>query len=205
MVKPSLTDKQRDILAFVETRMAERGSAPTLREIGAHFGISSTNGVRTHLDALIRKGYLKKAANLSRGLVPTHELATRANRVPIVGRVPAGVPIDAAENVEGEVAVDESFLPRSGEMFSLVVDGMSMRDAGILDGDLVVVRKQATANKGDIVVAIVNGEATVKRYQLHRNAVRLLPENPDFEPITVSPGDDFRIAGVVVSLTRKLG
>jgi repressor LexA len=119
--------------------------------------------------------------------------------------VPAGLPIDAIENVEGEIALDLSFLPK-GDSFSLRVTGESMKGAGIFDGDLVLVKKQQVAQKGDIVVAIINGEATVKRYMPEGDRVRLQPENDQFEPIIVSKkAREFRIAGKVVGLLRRMG
>ena len=204
-MKARLTPKQQAIYEFIQDRIVHRGQAPTIREIGSAFDISSTNGVRTHLTALIKKGYLKKQELVSRGIELVRNFASEIGRVPLVGSVPAGLPIDAVENVEGEIAVDFSFLPQ-GESFSLRVMGESMKNAGILDGDVVVVKKQATADKGDIVVAIVNGEATVKRYFPHDGKIRLQPENDDFEPIIVDKrSGDFRIAGKVVGLLRRLG
>ena len=203
IMKKTLTDKQRAVLEFIEEHIAARGQPPTVREIGYRFGIRSTNGVRTHLAALIKKGYLKKERFISRGLQLTRPLPS-AGRVPIVGTVPAGRPIDAIENIEGEVAVDTSFLPR-GDSFTLRVVGDSMKDAGIFDGDLVLVRKQQVAQKGDIVVAVIGGEATVKRYYPVGKSVRLEPANEDFDPILVDKrSGDFRIAGKVVGLLRKL-
>lgn len=202
-MKKTLTDRQRTIYQFVKQTITAHGHPPTVREIGSKFGISSTNGVRTHLSALIKKGYLRKNEFISRGLELVQPLSSGVGRVPLVGAVPAGVPIDAIENIEGEVAVDLSFLPR-GESFSLRVIGDSMRDAGILDGDLVLVAKQATARKGDIVVAMIGGEATVKRYFPEGRRIRLQPENDDFEPIYVTKrSGDFRICGQVVGLMRK--
>lgn len=204
MPKADLTDKQRAVLEFIEQQIAEYGHSPTVREIGKKFGITSTNGVRTHLAALIRKGYLKKERLISRGLALTRDLVGRVGRVPLVGTVPAGRPIDAIENIEGEIAVDESFLPKE-DSFSLRVSGDSMRDAGILDGDLVLVKKQRVAQKGDIVVAIIGGEATVKRYFPEGTRIRLQPENDAFEPILVDRrSGEFRIAGKVVGLLRRM-
>ncbi len=203
-MKPELTKKQRSILEYIEKQIVGRSQPPTIREIGAFFGITSTNGVRTHIDALIRKGYLKKAEFISRGLELTRSLSEGIKRVPLVGSVPAGTPIDSPENIEGDIALDLSFLPR-GQTFSLRVKGDSMRNAGILDGDLVVVSKQEVAQRGDIVVAIVNGEATVKRYFPEGTQVRLQPENDDFRPIVVNKrSGEFRIAGKVVGLLRRL-
>jgi len=204
VVRPELTDRQRQILEFIERLITEKGHAPTIREIGGRFGISSTNGVRTHLSALVRKGYLKKSDYISRGLELTRRLAAGVSRIPMVGLVPAGQPIDAVENVEGEIVLDISFLPR-GDSFSLRVSGDSMIGAGIRDRDVVIVRKQSVAQSGDIVVAVVNGEATVKRYFSEGRQVRLQPENPTFEPLLVTrKSGDFRIAGKVVGLLRKL-
>lgn len=205
MTKPGLTDRQREILGYIEGEIVDRGHSPTIREIGRKFGISSTNGVRTHLAALVKKGYLKKQDYISRGLELTRTMASRIGRVPLVGSVPAGQPIDAEENVEGEIALDLSFVPK-GETFSLTVTGDSMMRAGILDGDVVIVRKQAVANSGEIVVAIIDGEATVKRYIPEGGRIRLQPENDDFEPIIVDKkAGDFRIAGRVVGLLRRFG
>lgn len=203
-MKKTLTEKQRQILQFIEDRILHKGHSPTYREIGQKFGISSTNGVRTHLVALIKKGYIKKENFISRGLELTRSIAAEIGRVPLVGSVPAGQPIDAIENIEGDIALDLSFLP-NGESFSLYVKGDSMREAGIFDGDLVLVKKQAVAQKGDIVVAIINGEATVKRYYPEGRQVRLQPENDAYEPIIISKkSGDFRIAGKVVGLLRKI-
>lgn len=204
-MKPELTDKQRSVLEYIEQEISQKGHCPTIREIGSRFRITSTNGVRTHLAALIRKGYIKKEQYISRGIELVRPLAGAVGRLAIVGSVPAGRPIDAVENIEGEIAVDTSFLPR-GESFSLRVKGLSMKNAGILDGDIVMVKKQSVAQKGDIVVAIINGEATVKRYIPEGNQIRLQPENDAFEPIMVKKGSgEFRVAGKVVGLLRKMG
>ena len=203
MAQPILTDRQKSILTFIQEQITRRGHSPTIREIGHQFGINSTNGVRAHLEALIRKGYLKKQALISRGLELTRDLPRDVAYVPLVGSVPAGLPIDAIENVEGEIAVDLSFLPK-GDSFTLRVSGDSMRDTGILNGDLLLVRKQKTALKGDIVVAIIDGEATVKRYFPEKGRIRLHPENPEFEDIIVDKkSGEFRIAGKVAGLLRR--
>jgi repressor LexA len=204
MIKKVLTKKQRAILEYIRNQVSSRGYPPTVREIGGRFGIRSTNGVKTHLSALIKKGYLKQQRFISRGLELTHSVVTGVGRLPMVGSVPAGAPIDAIENTEGEIAVDLSFLPK-GDSFILKVDGDSMKDAGILDGDLMIVRKQRVAQRGDIVVAIVGGEATVKRFYPEGKVVRLQPENDAYEPIMVTKGSgEFRIAGKVVGLLRRM-
>jgi repressor LexA len=204
VMKAQLTDKQRSVLEFIQQQIRRRGHSPTIREIGQKFGISSTNGVRMHLTALIKKGYLKKQPLISRGLELTQSLVGEVGRLPLVGSVPAGTPIDAIENHEGEIAVDKSFLPK-GDTFTLRVDGDSMKDAGIFDRDYVIVRKQQVASAGDIVVAVIGGEATVKRYFPEGKRVRLQPENDAFEAIIVDKrSGDFRIAGKVVGLMRRM-
>ena len=202
-MREALTDRQRKILEYIERRITEDRQSPTIREIGAQFGITSTNGVRAHLEVLIRKGYLKKEGFISRGLELTRRLSGPIRRIPLVGAVPAGNPIDSAENVESEFALDKGFLP-SGETFSLKIKGDSMRDAGILDGDFVLVTKQETAKSGEIVVAVINGEATVKRYFPEGVRIRLQPENDDYQPILVEKkSGEFRLAGKVIGLLRR--
>lgn len=202
-MKQELTSRQRDVLQFIREQIASRGHPPTIREIGSKFGIRSTNGVRSHIAALIKKGFLKKQGLISRGLELTQSVANQVGRIPIVGTVPAGVPIDAVENIEGELALDLSFLP-AGDSFVLRVDGDSMKNAGIYNGDMVLVRKQTVAHTGDIVVALINNEATVKRYFPEGRQVRLQPENDNFEPIIVNRSSgEFRLAGKVVGLLRR--
>jgi len=202
--KLKLTHRQQEIYAYVRDSIQQDSRPPTMREIGERFGIKSTNGVREALAVLERKGYIKRAPYLSRGIELVEEIPTNIVPIPVVGRVAAGLPLLAVENVDGHVAVDQSFLP-SGEVFSLRVAGESMRDEGIKDGDLVLVKKQDSAMKGDIVVAVIGEEATVKRFYPDRGRVRLEPANPDFGPIIVdknAPG--FFIAGKVVGLLRKM-
>jgi len=199
-----LTDRQREIYEFVRDVIMTDGRPPTMREIGERFEIRSTNGVREALAVLEKKGYIRREPYLSRGIELVEEFPTSVTPIPILGRVAAGLPLLAVENIEGHVAVDRSYLP-SGDVFSLRVTGESMRDEGIKDGDLVLVKKQDTAHKGDIVVAVIGDEATVKRFYPDRSRVRLEPANPDFGPIIVdknAPG--FFIAGKVVGLLRKM-
>ena len=203
MKKVKLTERQKTVLEFIKNQISNHGSSPTIREIGKFMKISSTNGVRMHITALIKKGYLKKNEHIARGLVLTSQIAQEILKVPIVGSVPAGLPIDAIENIEGELAIDASFLPK-GDSFSLKVMGDSMKDAGILDGDIVMIKKQNIAQQGDIIVAIIGDEATVKRYFKEKAHIRLQPENSDFDPIIIdSNSPEFRIAGKVVGLIRK--
>jgi len=202
-MKQALTNRQKQVLDFIERHFQKFGNTPTIREIGKNFKISSTNGVRTHLEALIKKGYLKKTELISRGLSLAHRMAEGVTRVPLVGSAPAGLPIDAIENIEGEFAVDNSFLPK-GECFTLTVMGDSMKNAGILNGDKVLVKKQREAQPGEIVVALIDGEATIKRYFKDAGQIRLQPENESFEPILVTEDSgEFQIAGKVVGLMRR--
>ena len=204
MVKERLTGRQREILEYIETMITEHGKSPTIREIGEKFRISSTNGVRSHLQALMKKGYIMRQELISRGIELVRDISRGMMRIPVVGSVPAGSPIDAIENREGEIAVDTEFLP-SGDTFSLRVTGDSMINAGIHDGDYVMVKKQKTANPGEIVVAIIGEEATVKRYFPEGDRVRLQPENDAYEPIAIdSRSPDFSIAGKVVGLMRRM-
>lgn len=198
-----LTERQRQVFEFIKEKISSHGSSPTIREIGKYMGISSTNGVRLHIAALIKKGYLRKVDHIARGLELVTNIASEASKLPLVGSVPAGMPIDAIENIEGEFIIDSSFLPK-GEAFTLKVSGNSMKNAGIFDGDIVLVERQAVARKGEIIVAIIGDEATVKRYFPENNQIRLQPENDDFEPIIVDKNSpEFRIAGKVVGLIRK--
>jgi repressor LexA len=199
-----LTPRQQEVYRYIEERINREGQPPTIREIGDSFGITSTNGVRCLLAALIRKGYIAKSAAVSRGIRLVKESLTDAVMIPLVGEVPAGQPLTAEENISGRLVVDRSFVP-TGDLFSLRVRGESMKNAGIFDGDFVLVRKQSSADAGDIVVAIIGDEATVKRYFPERKRVRLQPENEAFGPIVVerdTPG--FYLAGKVVGLLRRM-
>jgi repressor LexA len=207
-----LTSRQREVLDFIREMIENKGLPPTIREIGEKFKITSTNGVRVTLSALSKKGYIRRKPLVSRGI----ELAKKAKAsfdyaresayvtVPLVGRVAAGLPTLAVENIEGSVAVDRSFLP-GGDVFSLRVEGESMKDSGIFDGDYVLARVQSIAEKGDIVVAVIGEEATVKRYVPQKNRVKLEPANPAFKPIVVNrKSEEFRIAGKVIGLLRRM-
>jgi repressor LexA len=186
-----------------------------LREIGEEFGITSTNGVRYYLGVLEREGYLKRRGRISRGMEVAEIAVKRFSRlygaegfgevewpgIPILGRVAAGTPLLATENVEGTLNLNEIF-HETAMMFALRIKGDSMKGAGILDGDIVVVRKDDRAESGDVVVAMLGEDATVKSLDLSQNSLKLVPANPDFEPIEVKEGDDFRILGVVLGLVR---
>ena len=208
-MRRKLTDRQRDIYEFIARAILEKGSPPTIREIMEVFDIASTNGVRTTLAALEKKGYVKRRPMRSRGIELTDyverdtSFSSEVRKIPVIGRVAAGEPVLATENVEDTVAVDRSFVP-SDTVFALRVNGHSMQNAGILDGDYVLARQQETAEPGDIVVAVIGEEATVKRYFREGARVRLMPENESFQPIWVdAQKGDFRIAGKIVGLMRR--
>ena len=208
MPKP-LTERQQAIYDFIAETIRSRGAPPTIREIMQVFDINSTNGVRTTLAALEKKGHIRRHARLSRGIelvdyVEPETLSADMREVPLIGRVAAGAPILATQNIESTLNIDKSLVPASGALFALRVHGESMRNAGILDGDVVLARQQENAERGDIVVALIGEEATVKRYAPDSDGIRLLPENDAFKPIVVSPEtDDFSIAGKVVGLMRR--
>jgi repressor LexA len=209
-MRKKLTERQQHIFAFIARTIKSGGAPPTIREIMEEFNISSTNGVRTTLAAIEKKGYIRRHARLSRGIelvdfAEPHSLQTDTIEIPLIGRVAAGAPILATENIETFLQIDPIMAPGSGTTFALRVHGESMKNAGILDGDIVLARQQENAERGDIVVALLDEEATVKRYQPEATCIRLLPENETFTPIVVSKEDQsFRIAGKVVGLMRRL-
>jgi repressor LexA len=219
-----LTDRQKAILDFITQSIDERGYPPTLREIGEHFGIRSTNGVNDHLRALEKKGHLQREDLKSRALRPvgTQSASATAMRagadprladvveVPLVGRVAAGLPLLAVENVQDTVHVDKFFIGQTKEVFALRVKGDSMIEDGIFDGDYIFVKKQLQASRGDIVVAMISGsagdEATVKRYYPEGDSIRFQPANAAMQPIIVKK-KDFRsvnLIGIVVGVYRKM-
>ena len=224
-----LTHRQQMVLDYIRQSITDRGYPPTLREIGARMGIRSTNGVNDHLRALERKGYLTREDMKSRALRPApfvdgEERADRgasshgsgsegpANdvdliEIPVVGRVAAGLPLLAEEQIIDTVRIDRTLVRGGREVFGLKVHGDSMIDAGILNGDYIFVRKQLTANRGDIVVALIGDEATVKYYFPEKDHVRFQPANKSMAPIYVR-SSDFRptmLLGVVVGVFRRIG
>jgi repressor LexA len=194
-----LTDRQSTILSFIRQFAIEKGYPPTIPEIQQEFGIRSPNGVNNHIKALIRKGCLRRDSSRARAL----DIVGRFEGIPIIGRIAAGQPILAEEHFEGVFDLRE--FQRSGEVFMLRVSGDSMVNARIFDGDMVIVRMQETVEPGEIGVAIINNEATVKRIYCDGNIIRLVPENETMKPITVTRTDpDFRIGGKVVGVMRYL-
>jgi repressor LexA len=204
-----LTRRQQDILDFIAARLRE-GAAPTRGDIAEHFGFASRSAAEQHLRALAAKGMVELQAGASRGIRMTGPTRTQgysalrsgAAWLPLIGRVAAGNPILASEHVERQVQVDAAlFRPRAD--YLLRVHGESMRDIGILDGDWLAVHRQATVENGQVVVARIDDEVTVKRFQQRAGRIRLLPENPAFQPIDVDGTREFHIEGLAVGVLRQ--
>ena len=202
-----LTKRQKQVMDFIVEECRVRGRPPTLREIGVHLSVGSTNAVRSLLNALERKGFIRRKPYLSRGieLLKSKQNVSQDSvvNVPIIGRVAAGDLLLAEENIEGNLILDRGMF-RASDGFALRVEGQSMIEVGIHDGDIVLARPNLPLETGSIVVAIIGDEATVKRYHLETDRIRLEPANEQFGPIIVekdTPG--FRIAGKVVGLYRK--
>ena len=205
-----LTDRQRAILEFLEETMRERGYPPSVREIGAAVGLNSPSTVHSHLAQLEAAGYLRRDPTKPRAIEVCFDASSGAiaerrptRHVPLVGDVAAGTDVLAQENVEELMPVPEDFTG-DGELFMLRVRGETMIDAGILDGDFVVVRRQDTAANGDVVVAGIPGdEATVKTFTQQGDTITLLPANPDLSPMPF-PADQVAVFGRVVTVLRRL-
>lgn len=227
----ALTQRQRDILDFISASIVERGFPPTLREIGEHFNIRSTNGVNDHLKALEKKGHLRREDLKSRAMrpvlpdggeiVPLRHSAAGTGvmdavsasingedmaEIPILGRVAAGQPILAVEQATDTVRIDRVLIGGHREVFGLRIVGESMIEDGIFDGDYVFVKKTPSARPGEIVVAMIEGEATVKRYFPEGDTIRFQPANSNMVPIIVNRADfkSVDIIGIVVGVYRKL-
>jgi repressor LexA len=201
MEKPA-TERQRRILEIIRAFTVEHGYPPSVREIGERVGLSSSSTIHAHLKALERRGLISrdptKPRALRSGTLPS---AQDVIVVPVLGRVAAGVPITAQEDIEGEFLLPAGFAPRASEAFMLRVQGDSMVGAAILDGDLILVRPQRSAENGEIVVAMLDGEATVKRFYREAGRIRLQPENQTMAPIYAS---DVEIVGRVEAVVRRL-
>ncbi|MEI7427323.1 MAG: transcriptional repressor LexA [Betaproteobacteria bacterium] len=218
---PKLTARQEEILQLVQDSIAENGAPPTRSEIAQRLGFASANAAEEHLKALAKKGYLELSPGTSRGIKIRESLRQTAKQLtlpsqmiaqltlPLIGRVAAGSPILAMEHVEKQVPVDPSLFSQGAD-YLLKVKGLSMRDAGILDGDYLAVKKASEARNGDIVVARIDDEVTVKRWLKTKTSkgiqIQLIAENPDFEPIIIeNDGRDFSIEGLAVGLIRPNG
>lgn len=213
-MKKELTYRQEEILIFIKEFLSKSGYPPTLRQIGKQFDISSTFGVKRHLDALEKKGYLNIESNASRGIsiirddnefpLPTliRDEEIEYNKIPIIGRVAAGTPILAEENIEGSVLIDPSFINKAKNCFALKVKGDSMINAGIFEGDIVIVTPKNTASLDDIIVARIDDEVTVKRFYTTGNEIKLIPENDKYNPIVITGENEFSIIGKVTGVVR---
>lgn len=209
-----LTQRQQEILDLIRLEVQRTGFPPTRAEIARTLGFKSANAAEDHLKALARKGAIELTPGASRGIrlvmantSPAPVLETigsamaQAFSLPLIGRVAAGSPILAAEHIEREVGVEPSLFTQTPD-YLLRVRGASMVNAGILDGDLLAVKKTSEARNGQIVVARIGDDVTVKRLLKQSGQVQLLPENPDFQPIVVGPADDFTLEGIAVGLIR---
>ena len=199
-----LTKRQREILGYVMDSMQERGYPPSVREIGAALGLTSSSTVHSHLAALEKKGFIHRDPSKPRAIEILKDGASqppkRVVNVPILGRIAAGQPIFAEENIEDVFPLPRDFV-REDAAFILRVRGDSMIGAGIHDGDYLVIRQQATANNGEIVAALIGDEATVKRFYRERDHIRLQPENSAMSPIIAN---DVTVLGKAVALVRRL-
>lgn len=197
-MKQLLTKRQEAVLKFVTAHTARMGYPPTIRETARHLGIRGISAVKKHLDALEKKGRIRR-----RGGARTIELADRSSAipVPILGQVAAGQPILAEENILGTLALDRALI-RGGRSFLLRVKGDSMIEAGIFEGDHVIVKVQPQAENGDIVVALLDDEATVKRFYKRGKRIIFEPANADYSPIVPEPGSNIRILGRVTGVIR---
>ncbi len=196
----TLTARQQEILTFIQEFMDTEGFPPTRAEIARALGFRSVNAAEDHLKALVRKGAIEILPGVSRGI---RILGASEDGLPVVGRVAAGHPILADQNIQGRFRIDPRlFRPRAHYLLS--VKGHSMRDAGILDGDLLAVNRRPEADNGEVVVARIDDEVTVKRFRRRGNVVRLLPDNPDFEPIVVDlRRQSLTIEGIGVGVLRS--
>jgi repressor LexA len=199
---PTLTSRQKEIYDYLLRTIREKGYAPSIPEIGRQFKIASTNGVSDHLKALEKKGYIRRVGKRAIEVLTAlgRPALNAVRQIPLLGSIPAGKPFLSEENIEGLLTMPSDL--GSGKLFALQVKGDSMSGAGILDGDRVIVKQQATAENGEIVCALINGEATLKRFYKKAGVITLKAENEKYPSIIVSDGE-FRIAGRVVGLLRK--
>lgn len=211
MKQSVLTKRQAEILSFIRTHIQYSGFPPTISEIQEQFSFKSPNAVQEHLKALVRKGQIRRTPNQWRGLELIVSNKGRSEpvqystvSVPLIGRVTAGQPVLAEENFEGTISVDRSLVGRTTGLFALHVHGDSMKKAGIYDGDIAIAQQQSTADHGDIVIALLGDEATIKRFYRKNKVIILQPENDTMQPIMVSEGDDFKILGKVIATLHRI-
>jgi repressor LexA len=197
-----LTDRQQEVLDFITNYQAEHGSSPTLREISACIGTAGTAAAMHHLGALEKKGYIQRREGSSRGIVLSQAPPATVS-LPIVGRIQAGMLQPAIEDITGYLAVDRSLVKGDGCYF-LKVDGDSMVNKGILDGDIAMIRPQQVASNGEVVAVMVNGDATLKQFFKEPDCILLQPANPNYDPIIIRPGEgEVTIVGKMIGLFRN--
>jgi repressor LexA len=208
----ALTKRQAEILGFIKTHIQYSGFPPTITEIQEQFSFKSPNAVQDHLKALVRKGQIRRTPNQWRGLelVASNKNGDETAKystvsVPLIGRVTAGLPVLAEENFEGTISVDRSLVGRATRLFALHVRGNSMIKAGIYDGDIAIAQQQSVADHGDIVIALLGDEATVKRFYRKKKLILLQPENDMIQPIRINEESDFKILGKVIATLHRIG
>ncbi len=202
-----LTSRQKAILDYINEQVRTKNYPPSVREICKEMSLSSSSTVHSHLRALERKGFIKRDPTKPRAIEILHPASRSGSRkksrlVPLVGQVTAGAPVLAEENIEDYIVLPEEMVGNGDTVFMLRVKGDSMKEAGILEGDMVLVRQQPSAENGEIVVALLDEEATVKRFYREEGLIRLQPENPDYDPIEAE--SEVLVLGKVIGLLRHL-
>lgn len=200
----ALTKKQKKVYDFICEYLDTQGFSPTQNEIKKHFQLKSLGSVQDYIRYLTNAGFLKNDPNAVRGLEPIREEVTPPSpevNIPLLGQVAAGFPIEAIEG-QDNISIPSNMIP-AGKCFALQISGQSMIEDGILDGDIVLIKEQKTANRGDTVVATINHEATIKRYQPKSGTIELHPANSTMKPIIVEPEDHFEIKGILAGLIRS--
>jgi repressor LexA len=203
-----LTTEQYRVVSYIQTYRAQNGFPPTVREIATALGYKSPNNVRQHLRLIEQKGFIRLLPGKARGIEISATFAAEDfgeevdEGVPLIGSVAAGKPITAIENVDSYVTLDRSIFKGEG-LFALRIKGDSMSGMGILSGDIVVVRKKSQAEHGEVVVVVIDGDATLKRFIKEEGTVKLRAENPSYEDIVLDPGSSIQVAGKLVGVIRK--
>lgn len=207
----AITKKQKEVFDYICDYSSQNGYAPTQREIKDHFGFKSFGSVQAYLKYLMSAGYLETDWNARRGITLASNEETKntvhpsldVEDIPWLGDIAAGIPIEAIENPSETIQVPKSMMVKDGQYFALSVVGESMIEAGILDGDLIVCRHQNSADNGQVVIALVDGEATLKTIKKSKSSIELIPSNSKMKSFFIGPDQDFRIAGILVGLMRS--
>ncbi len=207
----AITKKQKEVFDYICDYSSQNGYAPTQREIKDHFGFKSFGSVQAYLKYLMSAGYLETDWNARRGItLASNEETNKTVRpsldvqdIPWLGDIAAGIPIEAIENPSETIQIPKSMMTKDGQYFALSVVGESMIEAGILDGDLIVCRHQTSADNGQVVIALVDDEATLKTIKKSKSSIELIPSNSKMKSFIIGPDQDFRIAGILVGLMRS--